>query len=72
MRFVVKVKPGVKIARIKVQDKSLFTIYVTEPAREGKANRAIIKALASYFQVASSRVIIVSGVGAREKIIEIN
>ncbi len=48
-----------------------FVVAVKEPAKEGRANRAIEKALAEYLNVAPSRVRIVSGHSAKEKIVEV-
>jgi uncharacterized protein (TIGR00251 family) len=49
-----------------------FLVRVKEPAREGKANVAVIKALAGYFGVAKSQVSILSGFTSRNKTIEIS
>jgi len=49
-----------------------FLVRVKEPAREGKANVAIIKALAGYFGVAKSQVSILSGFTSRNKTLEIS
>ncbi len=54
-----------------VQPKADFKVWVKEPAKEGKANQAVIKALAKYFSVPKSSVNIVSGAGGKQKIIEI-
>ena len=48
-----------------------FVVSVKERPIDGKANRAIEKAIAEYFHVPVSRVRIVSGHTSREKIIEI-
>lgn len=48
-----------------------FLVWVKEPAEKGKANKAVIKALAKYFGVAQSEVKIVSGFSSKQKILEI-
>jgi len=48
-----------------------FTVSVKEPAVGGKANRAIERALAEHFDVAPSRVRIVAGHVARDKVVEV-
>ncbi len=48
-----------------------FIVAVKEPAKEGRANRAIERALAEHFGVPPSRVRIVAGHTSREKIAEI-
>ena len=49
-----------------------FVVAVAARATEGKANRAIEKALAEYFDVPTSRVRIISGQTAKEKVVEID
>jgi uncharacterized protein (TIGR00251 family) len=48
-----------------------FLVRVKEPAKEGKANRAVIKLLAEHFGVSQRRVVIASGFGSRNKVIEV-
>ena len=49
-----------------------FEVSVKEPPIAGRANMAIIKAVAGHFKVAPSRVRIISGFTSRQKILEIN
>lgn len=49
-----------------------FKVFVKEPPVEGKANKAIIKAIASYLKIAPSRVEIIRGLTSKEKVMEIN
>ncbi len=49
-----------------------FTVAVKEPAVDGRANRAIERALAAYFKVAPSAVRIVAGHSAKQKIFEVS
>lgn len=81
MKITIKVKPRSKKDRIEKVDKNLklqklpqidFIIYVKAPALHNKANIAIIKSLADYFNVSHSTVRIVSGHKTRIKVIEIN
>jgi len=78
MRIFVRAKPGVKKAYVKettdLFEKSgerHFVVAVGERAVDGKANRAIEHALAEHFNVAPSRVRIVSGTTAKEKVVEL-
>lgn len=78
MRIFVKAKPGAKVAEVIKLDPSVgqegevhFLVSVKEPPVQGRANAAIIKALAAYFKVAPSRVRIVFGHTSREKIVEV-
>lgn len=49
-----------------------FVVSVKEPARDGRANRAIEKAVAAHFGISASRVHIVSGRAARGKVLDID
>ena len=51
-------------------DKSLL-VYVREPATEGKANTALVKLLAEYFNVPKTRVTVVRGLTSRHKLVEV-
>lgn len=70
MRIFVKAKPGAKGEEVKKIDETNFVVSVKEPPLQGRANAAIIKAIAAYFQIAPSRVRIVFGYTSRDKIIE--
>jgi uncharacterized protein (TIGR00251 family) len=71
MRITVLAKPAARVPSIATDDGRRFTVAVTEPPREGRANAAIIRAVAEHFEVAPSRVHIVSGWSSRNKILEI-
>jgi uncharacterized protein YggU (UPF0235/DUF167 family) len=69
-KISIKAKPGAKVAGVTEKDGRLV-VAVKERAADGKANRAVEKAVAKHFGIAPSRVKIVAGHTAREKIIEI-
>jgi uncharacterized protein len=65
---VVRVKPGSKKGPlVEVAEDGELTIYVREPAVEGKANEAVVRLLAKHFDVPRSRVELVSGATSRVK-----
>ncbi len=70
MKIRVKVIPNSKVEGV-VREGDGFLVRVKEPAREGKANRAVIKLLAEHFGVSQRRVVIASGFGSRNKVIEV-
>ena len=83
MKIFIKAKPSAKEERIKKIDppsprgfggtsEAHFEVWVKEPPREGRANRAIVQLLAGYFNVSASRVTIISGVTSKNKIIEVS
>jgi len=71
MRVYITAKPSSKHEKIEKIDSTHYAVSVKEPPSEGKANNAIIKALAEYFAVPKSFVIIVSGQLSKQKVIEL-
>ncbi len=71
MKIFVKAKPNAEEESIKKIDGINFVVAVKEPPIKGKANRAIVRALAEYFSVAPSAVQLVSGFSSKQKIFEI-
>jgi uncharacterized protein len=72
MKIFVRVKPGSKKESVEKTDETHFTVRVKEPPRDGRANRATIKALGEFLDIPPSRLMVVSGATAREKIIQID
>lgn len=72
MKIFVKAKPGAYEERVEKIDDLHFVVSVKEPPIQGRANAAIIKALAGYFGVAISNVKMLSGFTSRQKIFEIS
>jgi uncharacterized protein (TIGR00251 family) len=70
VKIRVKVIPSSKIEAV-IKEGDGFLVRVKEPAKEGKANRAVIKLLAGYFGVPQRQVAISSGFGSRNKVIDI-
>ncbi len=71
MRINLKVRPRSKKNSVEKIDDFSFLVYTTEPAIANRANMAVIKILAEYFNVSQSRLNIVSGHNSRKKIVEI-
>jgi len=46
-------------------------VFITAPAKNGKANIALIKLLAEYFNVAPSAISLIKGAKSRQKVLEI-
>lgn len=69
-RVAVHVKPGSKLASVDETGDGLV-LRVTARAIEGAANAACIRMLASYYDVAPSRVTLVRGERSRKKLFEI-
>jgi uncharacterized protein len=64
----VKVKPGSrKGPLVETDSNGELTIYVREPAVDGKANDAAARLLAAHLQLPKSRVQLLSGAASRVK-----
>lgn len=64
----VKVKPGSrKGPLVETGADGELTIYVREPAVDGKANDAVTRVLAAHLQLPRSRVELVAGATSRQK-----
>ncbi|HLC44719.1 MAG TPA: DUF167 domain-containing protein [Patescibacteria group bacterium] len=84
MRILVKAKPRSKIEKVERvgqptlnlggsrEEVVVYTVSVKEPPVDGRANEAVVKALAKYFDVAISNVRLVSSETSRQKIFEIS
>ncbi|MFH1541991.1 MAG: DUF167 domain-containing protein [bacterium] len=70
MRYNIRVIPNAKQNRI-VQETDRLKVYLTAPAVDGKANKALIEFLAEYFKVKKRQVAIIRGEKSRDKTIEI-
>ncbi len=70
MRISAKIKTNASVNRAEKTDLG-FVVFVTKSPEKGKANLAVIKILADYFNVPKSYLKIVSGFTSRNKIIEI-
>jgi uncharacterized protein (TIGR00251 family) len=70
LKIRAKVIPNSKVEGV-VREGGGFVVRVKEPAREGRANRAVIKLLAGHFGVSQRQVLISSGFGSRNKVIEV-
>ncbi len=71
MKIFISAKPASREDHVEKIDETHFTVRVTEPPIQGRANRAIIKLLAKYFDTSVSNIKIVSGFTSKQKIIEV-
>lgn len=82
MRILIRAKPSAKEESVKIiknqriengrEKMTSFIVSVKDPPKDGKANKAIAKAIAKHFGVALSRVRLVSGTTVKQKIFEID
>ncbi len=71
MKYTVRVHARARQPFVEKTDTNELTVAVHEPPEHGKANSAVINALADHFNVPKSRIRIVAGHTARVKIVEI-
>ncbi|QDV86777.1 DUF167 domain-containing protein [Stieleria magnilauensis] len=72
LRFHVRVTPGAKKAGVGGTHDGALKVAVHTAPENGKANQAVIKAIAKQLGISKSRVVILAGQTARVKSIEIN
>jgi hypothetical protein len=65
------VHPNSKKPRIEKDSTQNMHIYVREPAIEGKANKAVIKALSELYKIPKSKILLKLGSKSKVKIFEI-
>jgi uncharacterized protein (TIGR00251 family) len=76
MRVHVRVSPGA--ARTEVggrygeDDPPVLLVRVTAPATDGRANQAVVEALAEAFGVRRRAVALITGAGSRRKTVEVD
>lgn len=71
MRVLVRVKANSKIEAVEKTGDNVFLVRVKAPAIEGRANSAVIKAMAEYFDVPRSRISVIHGLKNKNKLLEI-
>jgi len=72
MKINVTVKPNAKKQKVESLPNGDYRVFVTAPAREGKANEALMEILAAHFGVKKSAVHIQLGAHYKTKVIRIN
>jgi uncharacterized protein (TIGR00251 family) len=70
-RFYVRVQPRARGNEVVGREGEALKVRLTAPPVEGKANKALIDFLAERLGVSKSAVAIITGQGARNKLIEV-
>lgn len=71
MKITVRAKPNSHEEKVEKISDIEFIVFVKEPPIKGLANKAIVKALSDYFNIAQVRIRIISGFTSRQKIVEV-
>jgi hypothetical protein len=71
MKTRIIVHPNSKNPRIEKDPENITHIYVREPAKEGKANTAVIKVLSELYKTPKSNIKLLSGAKSKVKVFEV-
>jgi uncharacterized protein (TIGR00251 family) len=71
MRISIRVKSGSKANSVEILPDGSYAVRVKAPAKEGKANKAVVEALSEYFGRPKSAFTIVMGQTSKSKVIDI-
>ncbi len=69
MKIVVKIKPNSKENSVTRLGENEFSVRVKAPAKEGRANEAVVKLLSAYFRIPKTSIVIVRGLASKNKLI---
>lgn len=71
MKLAVIAHPNSKKPRVEKDLLDTLHVYVSEPPLEGRANRAVIEAVAQHFKTKKGNVFLLSGERSKNKVLEI-
>ena len=71
MKYTIKVKTNAKENVVLNGPGGELQVRVKAPPQEGRANEAVIQALAAYFKIPKSHVAIVGGLKSKTKIVQV-
>jgi len=71
MKISVKVKANSKSEKVEKINDNEYNIWVKSPAKEGRANEAVIECLSGHFDIPKSRINILKGYKNKNKLVEI-
>ncbi len=71
MKLTIIAHPNSKNPRIEKDSMDVIHVYVKELPQEGKANRAVIKALANHLKIKKTQIFLIRGEKSKNKVLEI-
>ncbi len=71
MKISIKVKPNSKENQVEEKGPNQLLVRVKASPQENRANQEVIETLAEYFHIPKSRISIVAGLRAKQKILEL-
>ncbi len=72
MKLSVIVHPNSKNPRIEEDLLGMMHVYVNAPPLEGKANRAVVEALAEHYKTKKGMVVLIKGEKSKAKVFDID
>ena len=72
IRLRVRVSPGARPVGVAGRIGEMWKLRVAAPAEGGRANAAVVRLLAETIGVPRTRIALVSGHGARDKVVELD
>ena len=72
MKIFVSIKPNAKADHVEKLETNRYRVTVKAPPDEGRANEALIRCLADYFDLPKSRIFLRSGFKSKNKVVEIS
>ena len=72
VRLQIRVRPRARVNKVEVSDQGEVRVYVTAAPEGGRANKAVLAAIAGTVGVPKSSVAIVRGKTSRDKLLEID
>ncbi|MDD5433236.1 MAG: DUF167 domain-containing protein [Candidatus Pacebacteria bacterium] len=70
MQIKIKVKTKAREEKVMKIGEDSFEVYVKALPEKGKANKAVVKALAKYLKVSRDNIKIIAGKATKQKILE--
>lgn len=72
MKIFVTTKTRARKVSVEHLDQTNYVVSVKEPPVEGKANEAVVSALAEYFKLHKSQIQITAGHKGKRKVVEVD
>ncbi len=72
MKIFITIKPNAKADSVEKLEENRYRVTVKAPPDEGRANEALVRCLAEYFDLPKSRVSLLSGFKSKNKVVEIS
>lgn len=72
MKISVRVRPGSSREKVERTGERDYAVWVRAKPADGKANEAVVKALAEHFDIAKSRITLLTGHTSKQKMFELD